>query len=164
VSHNNEKNDPFVDKARDVKEESDLLVYKRDENTQKFDEKRKDNVDDIEKMELKNEKHVKTLDDGAIEKSDGAKLLADKLMELRSGEFNEQIANDLADNFPEGMTEEIFQDKNDKGEILGFIVRRIVVKGDRGDVFIMRKNRFGTSFTKNGDPITQFVWDDESYR
>lgn len=164
VIHNNEKTDQFVDKARDVKEETDLLVYKRDENTQKFDEKRIDNVDDIEKMELKNEKHVKTLDDGAIEKSDDAKLLADKLMELRSGDFNEQIANDLADKFPEGMTEEIFQDKNDKGEILGFIVRRIVVEGDRGDVFIMRKNRFGTSFTKNGDPITQFVWDDESYR
>jgi hypothetical protein len=164
VIYNNEKNDQFVDKARDVKEDADLLIYKRDENTQKFDEKRIDNVEDIEKMELKNEKHVKTLDDGAVKKSDDAKLLADKLMELRSGEFNEQIANDLADNFPEGMTEEIFQDKNDKGEILGFIVRRIVVEGDRGDVFIMRKNRFGTSFTKNGDPTTQFVWDDESYR
>lgn len=156
--------DEYTDRIVDTKEDADLLVYKRDENVAQFDKERIKNEKKIENFEDRIEKNKVEIEKEDTKKADEAKALADKLMEIRNGQFTEKMANDLADKFPQGMTEDIYQQKNSKGEIIGFVVRRIVVSGDRGDIYVMRKNRFGTSFTKNGAPTNQYVWDNESFR
>ena len=73
------------------------------------------------------------------------------------------VQNQLGKDFPEGVTEEIYQEKDAYGLLLSFVIRRVVVTGGEGNVYEKTKSRHGiTSFTKNGNPITKQVWQDNT--
>ncbi|MCB0477938.1 MAG: hypothetical protein KDC84_07235 [Crocinitomicaceae bacterium] len=83
-----------------------------------------------------------------------------KTAEIR--DLSGKSANQLADDYPQGVTEEKFEKKNAKGVLIGYVTRRIVVQGDRGDVYEKIQTKFGTSFLKNGAPCTEFQFNNES--
>jgi len=73
------------------------------------------------------------------------------------------VKNKLGEEFPEGVTEEIYQEKDAYGLLLSFVVRRIVVTGGEGNVYEKTKSRHGvTSYTKNGDAISKQTWQDNT--
>jgi len=73
------------------------------------------------------------------------------------------VKNQLGTDFPEGVTEEIYQVKDAYGLLLSFVVRRVVVTGGEGNVYEKTKSRHGvTSYSKNGDPISKQVWQDKT--
>lgn len=64
---------------------------------------------------------------------------------VKSGEFK----NELAQKYPEGITEEIIKEAN------ATVTRRIVVIGNKGYLYIMRHTGFGTYYFKDDAPITE---------
>ncbi len=66
--------------------------------------------------------------------------------------------------FKQGMTEKIYKIKNKDGFVTTIITRRVVVdKNGYGIVYEQNTNERGVnSFYKNGSPITEFVWMNES--
>jgi tetratricopeptide (TPR) repeat protein len=70
--------------------------------------------------------------------------------------------NKLALMFPEGVTQKIYQRKNELGEVSEVTVRRIVVKGNRGNEYRKTTNKMGSIYFKNGRPISDSTWDIET--
>jgi hypothetical protein len=62
------------------------------------------------------------------------------------------------------MTERVYKIKNKEGYVTSIITRRVVVnKNGYGVVYEQTTNESGNnSFTKNGSPITEFIWANES--
>ncbi len=72
------------------------------------------------------------------------------------------VKNELGKKYPPGVTEEIYQDKDSRGLLQSYTIRRIVVIEGQGFVYEKTKTRFGTTYTKDGEPITEAQWNDET--
>ncbi len=70
--------------------------------------------------------------------------------------------NELGKKYPEGVTEEIYQDKDANGLLQSYTVRRIIVVEGQGFVYEKTKTRYGTTYTKNGVGITESKWNEET--
>ena len=75
---------------------------------------------------------------------------------------SEAIINELASIFPEGVTQKVYKKKNNFGEITSVTVRRIVVKGNKGNDYLHRKTKAGSFYFKNGKSISEGTWDIET--
>lgn len=75
---------------------------------------------------------------------------------------SDDVMNQLALIFPEGVTQKIYQRKNPDGEVTEITVRRIVVRGNKGNQYRKTTNRSGTYYFKNGQPISDSTWDIET--
>lgn len=68
-----------------------------------------------------------------------------------------EIRNELADEFPDGITEEVFTEGNRT------ITKRVVVKDGKGDEYRKVKHGWGGVFYfKNGTSITERVWKEDT--
>ena len=75
----------------------------------------------------------------------------------------EKGTNKLGDDFPEGVTEEIFTFENEDGQVTSYVIRRIVVVNGWGIVYEKTKKKYGVAtYTKNGNGITETQWQDET--
>jgi len=72
------------------------------------------------------------------------------------------VKNEIGKKYPEGVTEEIYQDKDSRGLLQSFTVRRIVVIQGQGFVYEKTKTRYATTYTKDGEPITEAQWNQET--
>ena len=68
----------------------------------------------------------------------------------------------LALEYPEGITEKMFQRKNSRGDVIEVTILRIVIRGNKGDEYKKIKSRWGVSYFKNGGITTEYVWDTET--
>ena len=68
------------------------------------------------------------------------------------------LPNELGKTYEEGVTEESFAQKDDKGLMKAFITRRVVVIDGRGVVYIRTQTVQATTFTKDGLSITESTW------
>ena len=68
----------------------------------------------------------------------------------------------LALEYPEGITEKMFQRTNSRGDIIEVTILRIVVRGNKGDQYKKVKSKWGESFFKNGGITTEYIWDTET--
>ena len=68
----------------------------------------------------------------------------------------------LALEYPEGITEKMFQRTNSRGDIIEVTILRIVVRGNKGDEYKKVKSKWGESFFKNGGITTEYIWDTET--
>jgi tetratricopeptide (TPR) repeat protein len=83
-------------------------------------------------------------------------------LDAKGIQFNETIANSLAEQFPAGITEENYPLYDDEGLLISMMTRRIVVKDGRGDVYLKSTSRAGTTYSKNGTPIAEAIWAKET--
>jgi tetratricopeptide (TPR) repeat protein len=72
------------------------------------------------------------------------------------------VKNEMGEKYPAGVTEEIYQTKDSRGLLQSYVVRRIVVIQGQGFVYEKTKTRFGTTYSKNGEPITETQWNEET--
>ena len=70
--------------------------------------------------------------------------------------------NEIGRTYEEGVTEESFAQKDDKGLMKAFITRRVVVIEGRGVVYVRTQTVQATTFTKDGVSITESTWQKET--
>ena len=68
----------------------------------------------------------------------------------------------LAQLFPEGVTEKIYEQKDSNGDVSVVTIIRIVVKGNKGDEYKKVRSKWGIGYFKNGGVISQNIWDTET--
>ena len=73
-----------------------------------------------------------------------------------------KVKNELGTKYPEGMTEEIYEQRDEDGLLTGYVVRRIVVIQGEGHIYEKTQLKYGVSYTKNGKAITEFQWQDQT--
>jgi epidermal growth factor receptor substrate 15 len=77
--------------------------------------------------------------------------------------IDDKMKNELGQQFPEGVTEEIYTVNDEDGLMLSYVVRRVVVRKGVGNVYEKVQTKYGTSsYTKNGSGISEFQWQDQT--
>jgi hypothetical protein len=87
----------------------------------------------------------------------------DKLSTLGNNKSQKvKLANSLGKEYPEGVSQETFTKSDEKGLVTTVITRRVVVQGEHGDVYVQTRNLQSVTYTKNGQPTTEMVWQRET--
>ena len=87
---------------------------------------------------------------------------AQQLDNAKSIKVNYNSANNiqkLAQLFPEGVTEKVYERKDSNGDVSVVTIIRIVVRGNKGDEYKKVRSKIGINYFKNGVPISQQIWD-----
>jgi len=66
--------------------------------------------------------------------------------------FNDYSRNDLASQYPQGVTEESYTEGNK------VIIKRVVVQGNKADEYSKVIAKWGTFYFKNGHSISEYIW------
>lgn len=72
------------------------------------------------------------------------------------------VPNSLGEKYPEGVSQEMFQRKDDAGILTAIVTRRIVVTQGRGVEYLRTQTNHATTYSKNGTPITEHIWQKET--
>jgi tetratricopeptide (TPR) repeat protein len=87
----------------------------------------------------------------------------ESLKDINPNQIDEKMKNRLGTEFPEGVTEEIYTNKDEDGLMISYIVRRVVVRNGVGNFYEKVQTRFGTvSYSMNGKGITEFQWQNDT--
>ena len=135
----------------------------QDEALKNSDETADKNIDDTSEMvegmkEEENELAVDSEEDRIVSEE-----YVESLRDIDITKIDQQTKNDLGDQFPEGMTEEVYTINDEDGLMVSFVVRRIVVINGEGNVYEKVQTKFGTiSYSCNGHGISEYEWDDKS--
>src|SRR3989338_1399045 len=76
--------------------------------------------------------------------------------------YNNDVANDLGKLYPEGVSQEQFEQFDEEGLLTAVVTRRVVIKNGHGDIYVRNQKLSGLTFTKNGEPTTEYVWQRET--
>lgn len=91
---------------------------------------------------------------------DSRQLLA--ALEKKEIVYNEQVANDLGKLYPEGVSQEQFEQNDSDGLVEAIVTRRVVVKSGHGSIYIRTQTLRGITYSKNGQPSTEAAWQRET--
>ncbi len=144
--------------SQEIVDLNDKKADKASENSQKTDETAKNLNDYQDSQAEKKAEEKKKYDEKALENSNKY----DELEDTKDIQKSEATKDKLAALFPEGVTQKVYQKKNEFGEITSITVRRVVVKGNKGDDYVHKKTKAGDFYFKNGKSISESTWDLET--
>ena len=72
------------------------------------------------------------------------------------------IANSIGKEYPEGVSQESFTQNDENGLMKAIITRRVVVIGGKGDIYIRTQTLSSITYSKNGSPSSERVWQKET--
>ena len=145
----NNVNSKLVDQLTKQKEGEANKAIKQDENKDKLKEiSTNQYATSADKSQKSSDKHI--ANQATINKAEITKT--QKLV----------LPNELGKTYEEGVTEESFTQKDDNGLMKAFITRRVVVIEGRGVVFIRTQTVQATTYTKDGESITESSWQKET--
>ena len=108
--------------------------------------------------QLSNEKAAKLQD---LEESyDNRRLKYEQNSNIKADE--NKLSNQLAEQYDEGVTEKVYQQKDARGNVKEITVVRVVVIGNKGHEYKMIKSRFAERYFKDGTSISETTWDTET--
>ena len=118
-----------------------------------------DTQDKLAEMNDEN-RDLKESNDNTVEETE--KYL-ESLRDIDVKKIDSAMKNELGNQFPEGVTEEIFTTNDEDGLINSYIIRRVVVRNGEGNVYEKIQTKYGTSsYTVNGVGIAEYQWQDET--
>jgi epidermal growth factor receptor substrate 15 len=105
----------------------------------------------------------KTISEGNDEEVDKIEDYTEELKHMDVQNDNEPMKNKLGEEYPEGVTEEVYAMNDENGLLSKYIVRRIVVINGTGYNYEKIQTRYGTiTYTRDGQPIAEYQWTDET--
>ncbi|MFD1552381.1 hypothetical protein DNU06_10885 [Putridiphycobacter roseus] len=102
-------------------------------------------------VEKQNEKVLNATEDKII-----------SLMDIDIKKVTQAVKNELGTKYPEGVTQEVYEQKDADGYLVSYVVRRVVVINGEGNVYEKTQMKYGISYIKNGQAITEFTWQDQT--
>ena len=75
---------------------------------------------------------------------------------------SEKYKQQLALEYPEGITEKMYQRKNTRGDVIEVTIIRIVIRGSQGDEYKKVTSKWGSYYFKNNLVISEYIWDSET--
>ena len=90
---------------------------------------------------------------------------AQQIESAKSVKVNQNSAKNiqkLAQLFPEGVTEKVYERKDSNGDVSEVTIIRIVVIGNKGDEYKKVRSKWGINYFKNGVAISQQIWDTDT--
>ena len=112
-----------------------------------------------------NDKNMTSAADKAIndEKDDYSRAsLIENMKNISITDNAENNTQQLALDYPEGVTEKMYERKNSRGDVVEVTIIRIVIRGNKGDEYRKVTSKWGLSYFKNGGVISEYMWDTES--
>lgn len=76
--------------------------------------------------------------------------------------FVDENQQKLATQYPEGITEKMFERRNGRGDVIEVTILRIIIKGVKGNEYKKVATKWGTNYFKNGGVISEYIWDTET--
>lgn len=135
----------------------------RRDASQVADEKADDLIDDTKDMADKMNEEQNEMEAENNEDLENVEDYVESLRDIKVDEIDEEMKNALGDQFPEGMTEEIYTLEDENGLMTHYVIRRIVVRNGTGNVYEKVQTKFGTvSYTCNGHGISEYEWQDQT--
>ena len=126
----------------------------------------KDAVNNADKTNDAIENHLDHIADDKIENDkylEESETYIDELKDLDVNTITPELENALGKKFPEGVTEESFAINDSNGLLKAYVTRRVVVVEGVGKVYEKTSTRYGhVSYTRNGEPISEYQWNDET--
>jgi len=120
-------------------------------------------IDETSDLVEENDKTRNGDADEAADKVEASEDFVESIREIDLTEIDEKMKNALGDQFPEGVTEEIYTINDEDGLMVSYIVRRVVVRNGVGNVYEKVQTKFGTtSYTCNGNGISEYDWQDQT--
>ena len=135
--------------------------YKR-EHEQAKDENRLENVDRAEQLEERVIDGVDQRGDNQLDRIRNNEDFLEDALYRKPETYTNEFRNELARKYPEGVTPFKYVKKDENGDVYEVVVRRIVVLGNTGNDYVMITNSFGRTFYKNGLPIAEYTWRNET--
>ena len=138
------------------------IEEKRIEQARKGNESNTENAKEYDKLNDKlSDAQQKLIDKNKNNSLKNSEALT-KLEEERSTPKSAANKDELALIFPQGVTQKVYERKNNFGEVIEITVRRVVVVGNKGDDYMHRKSKAGSFYFKNGVSISDQTWDLET--
>jgi Tfp pilus assembly protein PilV len=100
-------------------------------------------------------------DDASIKRTQSTSAELDDEASKTPTHMSDKMTDNLALKYPQGVTEQRFTTESN-GVVTGYVVVRIVVKGNKGDEYKKTVTKQLTRYFKNGIPITEDVWERET--
>ena len=97
------------------------------------------------------------------EQKEKAQLTQEQLNKIESTQPVKVLsANSLGKEYPEGVSQETFKRNDEYGLLVAVVTRRVVVINGEGNVYVRTQTNYNTTYSKNGQPTTEYVWQMET--
>jgi len=139
------------------------MNIEKDSRTTKFNQKEAESQQKSE--EMKELSKALSIDNIAKEAEKTNVIHATRTEIAKATNYTAQttyIPNSLGEKYPEGVSQEMYQRKDDAGVLVAIVTRRIVVIQGRGTEYVCTRTNHATTYTKNGSPITEYIWQKET--
>jgi epidermal growth factor receptor substrate 15 len=152
-----ENDDKERQRATERIEQIDKSVSK---NTQESTDKQIDNVNNINAVSNAAEKSISESEKERLNITQANQAKLDQIETTQPEKV--YMVNSLGKEFPEGVSQEIFNQKDQDGLLTAVITRRVVVTNGEGNVYVRTQTLYSVTYAKNGVATTEYVWQKET--
>ncbi len=150
------------DKTYNLYTEKEHLETKRNEEYINADDPRKENAVNMVDYTDDRLDAIDSQNKADIDKADERANRLDEVKHYSDTRFVDENQQKLAEQYPQGVTEKMYERRNGNGVVIEVTIIRIVVKGNKGDEYKKVTSRWGTYHFKNGGAISEMIWDTET--
>lgn len=162
IDQNSNQSEFAKTKTQSISDQNSALESKKQENAIKGTANQEKNSYSINQYEDQNTNTSASNQNQAENKNLNTSSAMDEEASKSPTYMSDQMTDNLALKYPEGVTEKKYTSKNAQGKVTGYVIIRIVVKGNKGVEYKKDVTQQITRFYKNGTPITEDVWDKET--